>query len=175
MNGSARADVEYLREASGDKREEADIEHLAVIEDLRELEARMLSEHMAILQADAQMLTMEGEILGQVQDQQNYDIESYVSQAEEVVTRKMEMYRRFLSYVHAFKAGMAKEESFSRRLAKDANGFQDPCVDIAAAQKSVKEQMQSPPRFEKRLVDQWVSEQMMEREQQTPRSRIHLA
>lgn len=92
----------------------ADLAHMEALDEVRQWEDRIVSQHMVALQEDARLLTVESELLSQVQQNASYDIDWYVSEVDKVVRRKMEVYQGFLEELEVFKAQLRREESLSR-------------------------------------------------------------
>jgi kinesin family protein 2/24 len=91
-----------------------DLAHMEALDEVRQWEDRIVSQHMVALQEDARLLTVESELLSQVQQGAAYDIDWYVSEVDKVVRRKMEVYAGFLDELEVFKAQLRREESLSR-------------------------------------------------------------
>lgn len=91
-----------------------DLAHMEALDEVRQWEDRIVSQHMVALQEDARLLTVESELLSQVQQGASYDIDWYVSEVDKVVRRKMEVYAGFLDELEVFKAQLRREESLSR-------------------------------------------------------------
>lgn len=100
----------------------ADLAHMEVVDEVRQWEDRIVSQHMVALQEDARLLTKESELLSQVQQGASYDIDWYVSEVDKVVRRKMEVYAGFLEDLEAFKAQLRREESLSRSCQRGRAG-----------------------------------------------------
>mmetsp|Transcript_90596 Transcript_90596/g.202438 ORF Transcript_90596/g.202438 Transcript_90596/m.202438 type:complete len:883 (-) Transcript_90596:144-2792(-) len=96
-----------------------DLAHMEVLDEVRQWEDRIVSQHMVALQEDARLLTAESELLSKVQQGTFEDIDRYVSEVEKVVRRKMEVYEVFLDDLEVFKAQLRREESLSRSCKKD--------------------------------------------------------
>merc|ERR1719199_1962738 len=90
-----------------------DLAHMEALDEVRQWEDRIVSQHMVALQEDARLLTVESELLSQVQQGASYDIDWYVSEVDKVVRRKMEVYAGFLDELEVFKAQLRREESLS--------------------------------------------------------------
>eukprot|EP00928_Gymnodinium_smaydae_P031022 TRINITY_DN22909_c0_g3_i1.p1 TRINITY_DN22909_c0_g3~~TRINITY_DN22909_c0_g3_i1.p1 ORF type:complete len:892 (+),score=168.33 TRINITY_DN22909_c0_g3_i1:67-2742(+) len=106
-----------------------DIEHMEAVDEVRQWEDRIVSQHMVALQEDARLLTAESELLSQVQQGSNYDIDWYVSEVDKVVRRKMEVYASFLDELDVFKAQLRREETLSlsvQRNRSTAEGLSVP-------------------------------------------------
>jgi len=91
-----------------------DLAHMEALDEVRQWEDRIVSQHMVALQEDARLLTVESELLSQVQQGATYDIDWYVSEVDKVVRRKMEVYAGFLDELEVFKAQLRREECLSR-------------------------------------------------------------
>jgi len=96
-----------------------DLAHMEVLDEVRQWEDRIVSQHMVALQEDARLLTLESELLSQVQQTTNYDIDSYVSQVDDVVRRKMQVYSAFLEELDLFKAQLRREETLSQSVQRN--------------------------------------------------------
>lgn len=95
-----------------------DLAHMEALDEVRQWEDRIVSQHMVALQEDARLLTVESELLSQVQQVAAYDIDWYVSEVDKVVRRKMEVYASFLDELEVFKAQLRREETLSRSCQK---------------------------------------------------------
>merc|ERR1712226_81879 len=93
------------------------------LDEVRQWEDRIVSQHMVALQEDARLLTAESELLSQAQGA-SYDIDWYVSEVEKVVRRKMEVYATFLDDLEVFKAQLRREESLSLTCQRRAVGLE---------------------------------------------------
>merc|ERR1712061_66974 len=91
-----------------------DLAHMEAVDEVRQWEDRIVSQHMVALQEDARLLTAESELLSQAQQGTSYDIDWYVCEVDKVVRRKMEVYAEFLDDLEAFKAQLRREESLSQ-------------------------------------------------------------
>jgi len=91
-----------------------DLEHLEALDEVRQWEDRIVSQHMVAVQEDARLLTEESALLSQVQQGASYDIDWYVSEVDKVVRRKMDVYAGFLEDLEVFKAQLRREETLSR-------------------------------------------------------------
>eukprot|EP00929_Paragymnodinium_shiwhaense_P112734 TRINITY_DN80_c0_g2_i1.p1 TRINITY_DN80_c0_g2~~TRINITY_DN80_c0_g2_i1.p1 ORF type:complete len:933 (-),score=203.11 TRINITY_DN80_c0_g2_i1:170-2968(-) len=96
-----------------------DLEHMEALDEVRQWEDRIVSQHMVALQEDARLLTAESELLSQVQQASSYDIDWYVAEVDKVVRRKMEVYASFLEELEVFKAQLRREESLSLSCQKN--------------------------------------------------------
>jgi len=90
-----------------------DLAHMEALDEVRQWEDRIVSQHMVALQEDARLLTVESELLSQVQQGASYDIDWYVCEVEKVVRRKMEVYAGVLDELEVFKAQLRREETLS--------------------------------------------------------------
>lgn len=91
----------------------ADLAHMEALDEVRQWQDRIVSQHMVALQEDAKLLTAESELLSHVQQDASNDIDRYVHEAEKVVRRKMEVYRGFLEELEVFKDQLRREERLS--------------------------------------------------------------
>jgi len=96
-----------------------DLEHLEALDEVRQWEDRVVSQHMIVLQEDARLLTEESELLSQVQQGATYDIDWYVSEVDKVVRRKMDVYAGFLEDLEVFKAQLRREETLNRNCQRN--------------------------------------------------------
>jgi len=127
----------------------ADLAHMEALDEVRQWEDRIVSQHMVALQEDARLLTVESELLSQVQQNASYDIDWYVSEVDKVVRRKMEVYQGFLEELEVFKAQLRREESLSRSCQRNrassgagggvaATGASDLAAEETSAQSDAK-------------------------------------
>jgi len=99
-----------------------DLAHMEALDEVRNWEDRVVSQHMVALQEDAHLLTVESELLSQVQQGSSYDIDWYVGEVEKVVRRRMEVYNGFLEELEVFKAQLRREENLSRSCQRNRVG-----------------------------------------------------
>jgi hypothetical protein len=99
-----------------------DIAHMEALDEVRQWEDRIVSQHMVALQEDARLLTAESELLSQVQQGASYDIDRYVDEVDKIVRRKLEVYAGFLDDLEVFKAQLRKEETLSQSCQRNRQG-----------------------------------------------------
>merc|ERR1711974_344173 len=104
----------------------ADLAHMEALDEVRQWEDRIVSQHMVTLQEDARLLTAESELLSQVQQGAAYDIDWYVSEVDKVVRRKMQVYAGFLQDLEVFKAQLRREECLSRSCQRHRSSDASP-------------------------------------------------
>jgi hypothetical protein len=95
---------------------------MEALDEVRQWEDRIVSQHMVALQEDARLLTAESELLSQVQQGASYDIDRYVDEVDKIVRRKLEVYAGFLDDLEVFKAQLRREETLSQSCQRNRQG-----------------------------------------------------
>lgn len=144
-----------------------DLAHMEVLDEVRQWEDRIVSQHMVALQEDARLLTAESELLSQVQQAASYDIDWYVCEVDKVVRRKMEVYAGFLEELEAFKAQLRREESLSRSCRRGRRGAGSAGDTLSRSQLDV-----APPQASPRVVvkEPGMADALHQRTPRTPRT-----
>ena len=70
-------------------------------------EENLLNEHLACVKEEAQLITQEGELITKIERQMvneaQYDMKGYLSMAEVIARKKLEMYSKLLSDISEFR------------------------------------------------------------------------
>lgn len=89
------------------------------VDTLLEKEEELIGKHMALIKENAQLLTQEGGLISQVQENDNYEIEDYVNKMSKIVERKLEIYKHLQIKLADFKVHLrAEEEAHNMTVAK---------------------------------------------------------
>ena len=76
-------------------------------EDKIAAEENLLNEHLACVKEEAQLITQEGELITKIERQMvneaQYDMKGYLSMAEVIARKKLQMYSKLLSDIHEFR------------------------------------------------------------------------
>jgi hypothetical protein len=112
----------FSDEAEQREKEELDQFHKKV-EHLLEKEEELLSLHVSAIKEDAQILTVEGDIIDKVQGERviDYDIDSYVKELERLISRKLIVYKHLYDKLTDFKKCLSEEEEVSHNITKTFN------------------------------------------------------
>ncbi|CEL97887.1 unnamed protein product [Vitrella brassicaformis CCMP3155] len=122
----SRADMDFLKESltkqgMGEALAITDSEYLETVEDLYEWEDRITRTHMSTMKEDANMLTMEGELMKKFQDDDGYELEDYVEDIEKIVERKVHLYKGLLKTISKVKTIMQQEETSYKKAEQRDN------------------------------------------------------
>lgn len=112
----------FSDEAEQREKEELDQFHKKV-EHLLEKEEELLTLHVSAIKEDAQILTVEGDIIDKVQGERviDYDIDSYVKELERLIYRKLSVYKHLHEKLTDFKKCLSEEEEESHNITKTFN------------------------------------------------------
>ena len=76
-------------------------------EDKIAAEENLLNEHLACVKEEAQLITQEGELITKIERQMvneaQYDMKGYLSMAEVIARKKLQMYSKLLSDINEFR------------------------------------------------------------------------
>lgn len=85
--------------------------------DIIEIHDDLLALHLNVIREDAQLLTKESEIIADAQHQSlEHDIEKYVDGLEEIVKKKLHLYKELATKIKKFKQALKDEEEYSKKL-----------------------------------------------------------
>lgn len=87
------------------------------IGDIIEIHDELLALHLNVIREDAQLLSKESEIIAEAQHQAlETDVEKYVDALEDIVRKKLGMYKQVAAKVKKFKQALKEEEEFSKHI-----------------------------------------------------------
>ena len=119
------ADIDMLHASLRSRGEEEDGEDSEAVAELHrtveqifEDEENLLNLHMSIIQENAELLTAEGKLLQAVQGSEDYNIDDYAGQLEEILERKSALIGTLSDKLKRFRESLKKEEELSRRVGK---------------------------------------------------------
>jgi kinesin family protein 2/24 len=100
--------------------EDSDVnEFHRTIESLFEEEEELLNLHMNIIQESAELLTEEGRLLQQIQNDDN-DIDAYAARLDEILARKQSLITVLRAKLGSFRECLRKEESVSDNMKRNS-------------------------------------------------------
>ena len=106
--------------ASDDMYEDSDVnEFHRTVESLFEEEEALLNLHMNVIQENAELLTEEGRLLQQIQNEDR-DIDAYAARLDEILARKQTLITVLRAKLTSFRECLRKEESVSSKVNKAA-------------------------------------------------------
>lgn len=104
--------------ASEDMYEDHDVnEFHRTIESLFEEEEELLNLHMNVIQENAELLTEEGRLLQQIQND-DHDIDAYAARLDGILARKQSLITVLRAKLTSFRECLNKEESVSSKVKK---------------------------------------------------------
>ncbi len=119
MKETLKEERESLNESENDKILPSDdfVNFHEKVSDIIDLHDEMLALHLNIIREDAQLLTRESEIISRAQsDADDYDIDNYVDKIEEIVKKKLFLYKQLSSKIKNFKKALKEEEEISMKV-----------------------------------------------------------
>lgn len=85
--------------------------------DIIEIHDDLLALHLNVIREDAQLLSQESEIIAEAQAQSlEHDVEKYVDGLEDIVKKKLYLYKQLSNKIKKFKLALKEEEEYSRKL-----------------------------------------------------------
>ena len=79
----------------------------------------MVALHLNIIREDAQLLTKESEIISKAQNEdEDYDIDEYVDKLEDIVKKKIHLYKSLSKKISSFRLALKEEEEISSKIGK---------------------------------------------------------
>ena len=84
--------------------------------DIIEIHDELISLHLNVIREDAQLLSVESEIIAEAQHQAENDVERYVNELEDIVKKKLYLYKQVEEKIKKFHSALKEEEDFSKRL-----------------------------------------------------------
>ncbi|GMI34520.1 hypothetical protein TeGR_g10034 [Tetraparma gracilis] len=118
-------DIDLLHASLRSRGEEENTENSSAVAELHrtveqifEDEEALLNMHMSIIQENAELLTAEGKLLQQVQGNEDYNIDQYANQLEQILERKSELIATLGGKLSKFRESLAREEELSKRVGK---------------------------------------------------------
>jgi kinesin family protein 2/24 len=107
-----------LQEGSNDDDDDDDVDEFhRTIESVFEEEEALLNLHMNVIQENAELLTEEGRLLQQVQNDDN-DMDAYAARLDEILARKQTLITILRAKLATFRECLRKEESVSSKVKK---------------------------------------------------------
>lgn len=90
------------------------------VSDIIDLHDEMVALHLNIIREDAQLLTKESEIISKAQNEDDdYDIDEYVDKLEEIVKKKLHLYKSLSKKIGSFRLALKEEEEISSKIGKN--------------------------------------------------------
>ena len=90
------------------------------VSDIIDLHDEMVALHLNIIREDAQLLTQESEIISKAQnEEEDYDIDEYVDRLEDIVKKKMYLYKSLSKKISSFRKALKEEEEISSKIGKN--------------------------------------------------------
>ena len=87
------------------------------VADIIDLHDDMLALHLNIIREDAQLLTKESEVISKAQSELvDYEIDAYVQDVEDIVKKKLYLYKNLSTKVKEFKKALKEEEEISSQI-----------------------------------------------------------
>ena len=73
--------------------------------------------HLSAIREDAQMLKKESEIISNARSNEaDYEIDNYIKDTEEIVKKKLMLYKQIADKIKLAKKALAEEEEYSRKM-----------------------------------------------------------
>ncbi|GMH82629.1 hypothetical protein TrVE_jg5098 [Triparma verrucosa] len=81
-----------------------------------EEEETLLNLHMSTIQESAELLTLEGKLLQEVQGKEDYSIDDYAKKLEDIIERKLGLIERLSERLKGFRGMLKEEEILSQKV-----------------------------------------------------------
>lgn len=89
------------------------------VDALLEKEEELIAAHMNLIKENASLLTKEGELISYVQENDEYEIEDYVTKMDQIIMKKLKAYEYLQTKIMDFKQHLkAEEEAHNMTIAK---------------------------------------------------------
>lgn len=87
------------------------------VEYILDLQEDIMNLHLSAIREDAQMLKRESEIIGNARSNDaEYEIDHYIRDTEEIVRKKLMLYKQIADKIKLAKKALAEEEECSRKM-----------------------------------------------------------
>ena len=87
------------------------------VEYLLDLQEDIMNMHLTAIREDAQMLKKESEIISNARSNDaDYEIDTYIKDTEEIVKKKLSMYKEIAEKIKLAKKALAEEEEYSKKV-----------------------------------------------------------
>jgi kinesin family protein 2/24 len=87
------------------------------VEYILDLQEDIMNLHLSAIREDAQMLKKESEIISNARNNEaDYEIDNYIKDTEEIVRKKLMLYKQISDKIKLAKQALAEEEEYSRKM-----------------------------------------------------------
>lgn len=87
------------------------------VEYILDLQEDIMNLHLSAIREDAQMLKKESEIISNARSNEaDYEIDNYIKDTEEIVKKKLMLYKQIADKIKLAKKALAEEEEYSRKM-----------------------------------------------------------
>lgn len=87
------------------------------VEYILDLQEDIMNLHLSAIREDAQMLKKESEIISNARNNDaDYEIDNYIKDTEDIVRKKLMLYKQIADKIKLAKKALAEEEEYSRKM-----------------------------------------------------------
>lgn len=87
------------------------------VEYILDLQEDIMNLHLSAIREDAQMLKKESEIISNARNNEaDYEIDNYIKDTEDIVRKKLMLYKQIADKIKLAKKALAEEEEYSRKM-----------------------------------------------------------
>lgn len=87
------------------------------VEYILDLQEDIMNLHLSAIREDAQMLKKESEIISNARNNEaDYEIDNYIKDTEDIVRKKLMLYKQISDKIKLAKKALAEEEEYSRKM-----------------------------------------------------------
>jgi kinesin family protein 2/24 len=87
------------------------------VEYILDLQEDIMNLHLSAIREDAQMLKKESEIISNARNNEaDYEIDNYIKDTEEIVRKKLMLYKQISDKIKLAKKALVEEEEYSRKM-----------------------------------------------------------
>lgn len=87
------------------------------VEYILDLQEDIMNLHLSAIREDAQMLKRESEIISSARNNDaDYEIDHYIRDTEDIVRKKLMLYKQIADKIKLAKQALAEEEEYSRKM-----------------------------------------------------------
>lgn len=87
------------------------------VEYILDLQEDIMNLHLSAIREDAQMLKKESEIISNARNNEaDYEIDNYIRDTEDIVRKKLMLYKQISDKIKLAKKALAEEEEYSRKM-----------------------------------------------------------
>jgi len=117
-----KEDLDFMKntlknESEGKEEPEEYFNFQEKVEYILDLQEDIMNLHLSAIREDAQMLKKESEIISNARNNEaDYEIDNYIKDTEDIVRKKLMLYKQIADKIKLAKKALAEEEEYSRKM-----------------------------------------------------------